>query len=190
MELKNKKSAFAALATLGITAVAAGATAFVKIRQKRRRQQQDFDSGLTPDQEMVYNEAIRAFLSLNDRIYELRQLRQDLQPLIRWMATDGERPTVVTDDERISRLADDIQRFLTMQVPFINACISTINDNGTSYSDYVRAAVEGSFDPTLDEDSLGADVAEGTPVRCVLRLGYCFPNSRIAQHPVKSVVLV
>lgn len=37
MELKNKKSTLAALATLGVTAIAAGTTAVVKIRQKRER---------------------------------------------------------------------------------------------------------------------------------------------------------
>ena len=35
MELKNKKSAWAALATIGVTAIAAGTTAFVKMRKKR-----------------------------------------------------------------------------------------------------------------------------------------------------------
>ena len=41
MELKNNKSAWAALATLGVTAIAAGATAFVKIRDKRRQREEE-----------------------------------------------------------------------------------------------------------------------------------------------------
>ena len=89
MELKNNKSVWAALATVGITAIAAGATAAIKIHKKRTRQRQEANdeeeakeritpSGLSPEQEMVYNEAVRAFLLLNDRIYELRQLRKEL----------------------------------------------------------------------------------------------------------------
>lgn len=35
MELKNKKTTWAALATVGVTAIAAGTTAVMKIRQKR-----------------------------------------------------------------------------------------------------------------------------------------------------------
>ena len=45
MELKNHKSALAALATLGVTAVAAGATAFVKIREKRRQRAAEEEEG-------------------------------------------------------------------------------------------------------------------------------------------------
>lgn len=60
MELKNNKPAWAALATLGITAIAAGTTAVIKIRKKRRRQREAAEremtiSDLTPEQEMVYN---------------------------------------------------------------------------------------------------------------------------------------
>ena len=98
MELKEHKSALAALATLGVTAVAAGATAIVKIRKKRkqreREQQADAEGRLTVDQMMVYNEAVRAFITLNNRIYELRQYRDELQPLINWLANDSEQPEV------------------------------------------------------------------------------------------------
>ena len=130
MELKNNKSTWAALATLGLGAVAAGATAVVKIRQKQRRQREEAEKNeincqLTADQEMVYNEAVRAFLSLNERIYQLRDAHKELQPLIQWLATDGEKPKTVSADERINKLADDIQKFLVTQLPFINACIST-----------------------------------------------------------------
>ena len=37
MELNNRKSVWAALATLGVTAVAAGATAIVKFRERRHQ---------------------------------------------------------------------------------------------------------------------------------------------------------
>ena len=98
----SKKSAWAALATLGITAVAAGTTAFIKYRKKRRQQAETeaLEHQLSADQEMVYNEAVRSFLSINDRIYELRQQRMALQPLIEWLATDGEKPEIKTDDEK------------------------------------------------------------------------------------------
>ena len=60
MELKNNKSTWAALATLGIGAVAAGTTAVVKIRQKRRRQREEAEKSeihcqLTADQAQRYN---------------------------------------------------------------------------------------------------------------------------------------
>ena len=59
-----------------------------------------------------------------------------------------------------------------------------------AYSDYVRGRVGNNFDSTLDQEYAGAKVEEGTPIKYVLKLGYCFPNSRIATHPVKSIILV
>ena len=93
-------------------------------------------------------------------------------------------------DERINELADDIQKFLVTQLPFINACISTISDDGTTFGDYIRAAVGQTFDPTLDVEQDGTEVRQGASIRFVLKLGYCFPQCRIASHPVKSIVLV
>ncbi len=198
MELKNNKSAWAALATLGVTAVAAGATAVIKIRDKRRKKRQAeekrlkerLQSHLTADQEMVYNEAVRAFLTINDRIYELRSLRKELQPIIHWLATDGEKPAIESSDERITALMEDIQSFLINQVPFINACINTISEDGTTYADYINATTGTAYDPTLNIEYNGAEVQEGSIVKYILKLGYFFPESRIASHPVKSIVLV
>lgn len=194
MEMKNNKSAWAALATLGVTAVAAGATAFVKIREKRRKQREEAEqqnsSQLTAEQQMVYNEAISNFLSINERIYELRSLRKELQPLIQWLATEGEMPKIESDDERITELAEDIKKFLITQMPFINACLSTLHDDGTTYADYVRGAVGGTFDATIDDEPTGISVEDGTPIQFVLKLGYYFPDSRLVPHPVKSIVTV
>ena len=195
MELKNNKSAWAALATLSVTAVAAGATAFVKLREKRRKQREEAEqqgnySQLTAEQQMVYNEAISSFISLNERIYELRQLRKELQPLIQWLATDGDMPKTESDDDRITGLAEDIRKFLISQMPFINACLCTIHDDGTTYVDYVRGAVGGTFDATLDEEPTGTEVKDGTAIQYVLKLGYYFPDSRLVPHPVKSIVTV
>ena len=194
MELRNKKSAWAALATLGVTAIAAGATAFVKIREKRRlREEQGEQTGptrLTAEQQMVYNEAVSILRTINDRIYELRQHRKELQPLIHWLATDGERPTIETDNKDVLQLAEDIEHFLTTQMPFINACLRTLDDDGTIYSDYVRGAVGGTFDDALDEEPTGVEVQNGAPIKFVLRLGYYFPECTLALQPVKSIVLV
>lgn len=196
MELKNNKSAWAALATLGVTAVAAGATAIVKIREKRRerreelqREAQEDDGQLSAEQKMVYNEAIRCFLSLNDRIFDMRRQRDKLQPLIKWLATNGEKPELTTENEDIKGLAVDIEKFLNTQVPFINACLSTVGDSDMTYPDYIRAAVGGTYDDTLDEEPTGAELSNGMPIEYVLRLGYYFPNSTIAPHPVKSIIL-
>ena len=194
MELKNKKSTWAALATLGVTAVAAGATACVKIREKRKqRQAQDAEreqsKHLTAEQMMVYNEAIRAFMSLNDRIYELRREREALQPLVKWLATNDEKPALTNVSDDVKMLADDIERFLLTQVPFVNACLSSVGDPTMSYPDYVRGAVGGYFDNTLDEEPTGAQVENGAKIAVVLRLGYYFPESTLAPNPVKAIVL-
>ena len=194
MELKNKKSTWAALATLGVTAVAAGATAFVKIREKRKqRQAQDAEreqsKHLTAEQMMVYNEAIRAFMSLNDRIYELRREREALQPLVKWLAMNDEKPALTNVSDDVKMLADDIERFLLTQVPFVNACLSSVGDPTMSYPDYVRGAVGGYFDNTLDEEPTGAQVENGAKIAFVLRLGYYFPESTLAPNPVKAIVL-
>ena len=194
MELKNKKSTWAALATLGVTAVAAGATAFLKIREKRKqRQAQDAEreqsKHLTAEQMMVYNEAIRAFMSLNDRIYELRREREALQPLVKWLAMNDEKPALTNVSDDVKMLADDIERFLLTQVPFVNACLSSVGDPTMSYPDYVRGAVGGYFDNTLDEEPTGAQVENGAKIAFVLRLGYYFPESTLAPNPVKAIVL-
>lgn len=193
MELKNNKSAWAALATLSLTAVAAGATALVKMkrqRRERREQEGQAEGRLTPEQEMVYNEAVRAFLTLNDHIYELREQHKELQPIIQWIATEGERPDITTNDERLLQLADEVEKFIDTQVPFINACISTISDDGTTFADYMRAATGKPFDKDLDVEYEAGAVTDGITIRYVLKLGYFFPESRIASHPVKSIVLV
>ncbi len=200
MELKNNKSAIAALATLGVTAIAAGTTAFIKIRKKRRQklqqekekeeQTRNSQGKLTPEQQMVYNDAIRDFLTLNNRIFELRILSRELQPIIQWLATDGQKPATNYSDERLNELCYDIQKFLINQVPFINACINTISDDGTTYADYINAAVGTPYDPTLNIEYNGTEVQEGSTVKSILKLGYFFPESRIANHPVKSIVLV
>ena len=194
MEFKNNKSTWAALATLGVTAVAAGATAFVKIRERRKeRQAQEEDrvhsKHLNAEQMMVYNDAIRTFISLNDRIYELRQEREALQPLVKWLATNGEKPELVKADDDIRQLADSIEKFLLTQVPFINACLACVGDPTMSYPDYVRGAVGGYFDDTLDEEPTGAKLEKGEKIAFVLRLGYYFPESTLAPNPVKSIVL-
>lgn len=194
MELKNKRTAWAALATLGVTAIAAGATAFVKIREKQRQRQSDDElkgkTRLSAEQQMVYNEAVSTFLTINDRIYELRQHRKELQPLIHWLVNDGERPAIETDNKDVLQLADDIDNFQATQMPFINACLRTLSDDGTTYSDYVRGAVGGTFDDALDEEPTGVEVKNGTPITFVLKLGYYFPECSLALQPVKSIVLV
>ena len=195
MELKNNKSAWAALATLGVTAVAAGATAFLKIREKRKERQaqekeeQEHSKHLTAEQMMVYNEAIRSFLSLNDRIYDMRREREALQPLVKWLAMNGEKPELTNAGEDVKALADNIERFLTTQVPFINACLVSMGDPALSYPDCVRGAVGGSYDDMLDEEPTGAQIEKGQKIAFVLRLGYYFPESTLVSAPVKSIVL-
>ena len=195
MELKNNKSAWAALATLGVTAVAAGATAFLKIREKRKERQaqekeeQEHSKHLTAEQMMVYNEAIRSFLSLNDRIYDMRREREAIQPLVKWLAMNGEKPELTNAGEDVKALADNIERFLTTQVPFINACLVSMGEPVLSYPDCVRGAVGGSYDDMLDEEPTGAQVEKGQKIAFVLRLGYYFPESTLVSAPVKSIVL-
>lgn len=195
MEIKNNKSAWAALATLGVTAVAAGATAFFKIREKRKeRQAEEAEKAegkhLTAEQMMVYNEAVSNFIALNDRIYALRSQREALQPLINWLATNGEKPELNLVNDDIKLLAADIERFLQTQVPFINASLASIGDVATNYTECVRGAVGGVFDDTLDEEPTGEQVENGQQLAYVLRLGYYFPESTQAPIPVKAIVLV
>ena len=195
MEIKNNKSALAALATLGITAVAAGATAFMKLREKRKEQralevERQTGIHLTAEQMMVYNEAVRTFISLNDRIYDLRREREALQPLIGWLATNGEKPELVDPSEDICQLATDIERFLSTQVPFINASLASIDDGAITYADCVRGPVGGQFDDALDEEPTGAGVEQGQPITYVLRLGYYFPESSQVHDAVKALVVV
>lgn len=145
---------------------------------------------MTAEQMMVYNEAVTAFKTINKRIYELRTMRKELQPFIKWLATNGEKPSTEDVPEEIAQLAKDIEKFLTTQVPFINASLCTISDNGMDYRDHVRGAVGGSFDSTLDTEPTGAVIEDGTPIAYVLKLGYCFPGSHDASEPIQSIVVV
>lgn len=194
MELKNNKSAWAALATLGVTAIAATATAIIKVNKKRKEKAEGEArrDGLTAEQKMVYNEAVSEFIRLNDRIYELRSRREALQPLIRRLALADAAPASKADetDEELKLLADDIENFLTTQVPFINASLSSICHDGTTYADYVRAPIGSLFDPKLDEEDTPAGVTDGSTVSYVLRLGYFFPESAKTSSPVKAIVQI
>ena len=201
MELKSKKSAWAALATVGVTAIAAGATAIVKIRQKRqerkrlseieREKEKDaMSTKLTPEQMMVYNEAVRKFITLNSRVYELRHYQKELQPLIKMLATGKpiDEDTVTGVDE-VDLLCHDIRQFVTKQLPFINTCIGIISE-GDTYESFVHGPINGKFNKNLDREESGEDIAEGMPIKHVLKLGYFFPESTIAPYPVKSIVIV
>ena len=132
MELKNKRSAWAALATLGVTAIAAGTTAIVKIRQKKEKarkraemervkEKETYSLKLSPEQMMVYNEAVRKFIMLNNRIYSLRHYQKEIQPLIQMLATGK-----AVDEDMLSGIEDvdilchDIRQFVMKQLPFIS----------------------------------------------------------------------
>ena len=201
MELKNKKSTWAALATLGVTAIAAGTTAIVKIRQKkdkarkraeieRQKEKETYSLKLSPEQMMVYNEAVRKFITLNNRIYDLRHYQKEIQPLIQMRATGK-----AIDEDTLSGIEDvdilchDIRQFVTKQLPFISTCVSIISE-GDSYESFVHNPSGGKFDKELDQEEDGADIADGTPIKHVLKLGYFFPESTIASYPVKSIVTV
>ena len=201
MELKNKKSTLAALATLGVTAIAAGTTAVVKIRQKRERarklaeikrqkEKETYSLKLSPEQMMVYNEAVRKFITLNNRIYDLRHYQKEIQPLIQMLGTGN-----AVDEDTLSGIEDvdilchDIRQFVIKQLPFINTCVGIISE-GDSYESFVHNPFGGKFDKELDQEEDGADVAGGTPIKHVLKLGYFFPESTIVSYPVKSIVTV
>ncbi|SFO59796.1 hypothetical protein SAMN04487852_103134 [Prevotella sp. tf2-5] len=201
MEMKNKKSTWAALATIGVTAIAAGTTAVVKIRQKReearkraeqkRQKEKEAQSlKLTPEQMMVYNEAIRKFITLNNRIFDLRHYQKEVQPLIQMLATGkAVDEDSLTGIEEVDLLCHDIRMFVNRQLPFISTCIGVISE-GDSYVDFVHGPINGKFDKELDREEDGHDVADGTPIKHVLKLGYYFPESTIAAYPVKSIVTV
>jgi len=201
MELKNKKSAWAALATIGVTAIAAGTTAFVKMRKKREelrklaeqqreREKETSSLKLTPEQMMVYNEGIRKFITLNNRIFDLRHYQKEMQPLIQMLATGkATDEDSLTGIEEVDLLAHDIRQFVNKQLPFINTCVSIISQ-GDTYQDFVQGPINGKFDKELDREEDGHDVADGTPIKHVLKLGYFFPESTIASYPVKSIVTV
>lgn len=201
MELKNKKSAWAALATLGVTAIAAGTTAIVKIRQKKEKarkraemervkEKETYSLKLSPEQMMVYNEAVRKFIMLNNRIYSLRHYQKEIQPLIQMLATGK-----AVDEDMLSGIEDvdilchDIRQFVMKQLPFISTCVSIISE-GDSYETFVHNPYGSKFDKELDQEEDGADVVDGTPIKHVLKLGYFFPESTIATYPVKSIVTV
>lgn len=201
MELKNKKSTWAALATIGVTAIAAGTTAFVKMRKKREelrklaeqqreREKETSSLKLTPEQMMVYNEGIRKFITLNNRIFDLRHYQKEMQPLIQMLATGkATDEDSLTGIEEVDLLAHDIRQFVNKQLPFVNTCVGIISQ-GDTYQDFVQGPINGKFDKELDREEDGHDVADGTPIKHVLKLGYFFPESTIASYPVKSIVTV
>ena len=201
MELKNRKTTWAALATVGVTAIAAGTTAVMKIRQKReearrraeldrQREKETLSRKLSPEQMTVYNEAVRKFITLNNRIYDLRYYQKEVQPLIVMLATGKTADEdTLSGIEEVDMLTHEVRQFVKRQLPFIDTCIGIISE-GDTYEDYVHGPIDGKFDKELDREEDGHEVADGTPIKHVLKLGYFFPESSIASHPVKSIVTV
>ena len=196
MELKNNKSAWAALATLGVTVVAAAATAIVKVNKERRKRREEAEADgqgrLTAEQKMVYNEAVGAFIHLNDRLYALREQRDAVRPLAERLALMSDKPAKLADDagEPLRQLSADIEHFLLTQVPFINASLGTICHDGTTYADYVRAPFGQQFDPEYDEEDEPTGATAGSTVSYVLKLGFFFPDASQKAHPEKAIVVV
>lgn len=148
-------------------------------------------TALSAEQMMVYNEAISVFLDINSRIYEQRRQKEQLQPVVRRLTLEStEKPDITGADDNVKSIAESVEKFLAMQVPFINACLAATDQHNMTYADCVRGPVGARFDNRLDEEPTGADVKDGDTVEYVLRLGYFFPDSTIAPHPVKSVCLL
>jgi hypothetical protein len=96
---------------------------------------------------------------------------------------------MLTGIEEVDLLCHDIRQFVIKQLPFINTCVSIISE-GDNYENFVHGPINGKFDKELDQEEDGADVADGTPIKHVLKLGYFFPESIIVTYPVKSIVIV
>lgn len=149
-----------------------------------------------------YNDAVNAFVALNNRLYALKKYRSVVLPCMRLLAGDQSikvedarmqiaASSLKTDDKAsFSLLLNDISQFVSEYVSVIDRFLKEANEIGCySFLECIRMPLNEMFDAEKDEHALGEEFADSDRISVVLRLGFYFPQSTTQPYRVKSLVL-
>ena len=143
---------------------------------------------------VAYNDAIQAFVNIDNYIYDLKKHNALITPWMMWLASDCPKPNVVTsslpDEERtkVSLLVSKIEQFKNNHEQAINRYLIRSKSQKT-FEDCVRCPLKGSFNSELDQHLLGEDLEDGEEIRSVYKMGYHFPDSKAYPYREKSLIL-
>ena len=144
---------------------------------------------------VAYNDAVQAFVNINNYIYELKRYNALITPYILWFTSDNsEQPSVdissVPEEERskIALLVSKIDQFKKNHMQAINRYL-VISNKGKTYTDCSRCPINGHFNPELDQHLLGEDLESGNIIHSVYKIGFLFPDSKSYPYREKSLII-
>ncbi len=145
--------------------------------------------------EVQYNDAISEFERINNRLFKLKRYKHYSQELLKFLSTgiiNKENYSSqlckadIADDvkEHLNTILYDIDRFNSQRRKLIHDYV--LQHSLDNFD--VRFPLFEIFDENLDHQFKGDDVSDGEKISRVCKLGYYFPNSRVAPYRVKSEV--
>lgn len=150
---------------------------------------------LTENDMIAYDDAVQAFVNINDSIYDLRRYNALIVPYIFWFANENQQVPILdlsslSDETRskVALLASRIEQFKKNYEQTITRCVSRIKPN-EKFTDCLRCPLNGKFDPDLDQHLLGEDLALGAEIHSVYKLGFLFPSSRNYPYREKALII-
>lgn len=144
---------------------------------------------------IAYNDAVQAFVNINDYFYELRRYKDELSPCLNWLLNITDiKPSVISEEfdeelrSKISLFVSKIETFKNIFEPAINRYLLCTQKDFT-FNDCVRYPLNSGFDSELDQHCLGEELNNGEIIHGVLKLGFYFPDSKSYPYRVKSIIL-
>ena len=149
----------------------------------------------TERERVAYDDAVQAFVNINNYIYDLKRYNSLITPYILWFVSENvEQPHVdissVSDEDRskIALLVSKIDQFKQNHVQAINRYLSRTK-MGKNYATCLRCPIKGHFDPALDQHLLGEDLEHGEEIHSVYKIGFLFPDSKAHPYREKSLII-
>lgn len=151
----------------------------------------------TPENIIAYDDAIQAFVHINNSIYDLRQHNALIMPLITCLAQGDTQQDLLSvidlktqpEQERIkiNLLISKIKQFLTNNKPAIDHYLSLTSN--LSYKDCIRCPIGDTFNNEQDENLLGDRMLDEQEIKSVFKLGFYFPDSKGYPYREKSLII-
>ncbi len=149
----------------------------------------------------VYNDAVNAFVNINERIYTYR-IHSSFNTMLMKLLTSEESASTVRDalsnldvdredKDSLGLLLSDISHFKTNQIKTIDNFIKRSDEKDiSSFIDCVRFPLGESYNSDLDEHVFGEKTNNGKIVTSVIKMGYYFPQSTTHPYRKKALILV
>lgn len=143
---------------------------------------------------VAYNDAIQAFVNINNNIYGLKKHNALITPYMMWLVSDCPKPNVdassISDEERskVALLASHIEQFKKNYEQAIRRYLIR-SKNEKAFEDCIRCPIDGTFNPELDQHLLGLDFENGEKIRSVYKMGFLFPDSKAYPYREKSLII-